>query len=858
MAPKRHKKQKAKQVRHHLATTRTIDREPAEDLEADVVEQDGDRVEADQVQEERSPALDIWPDFEEVVFPTPMESPSSAAAQTVRQVVVVEPEPESAAELEPQPSAHDNGDGVLLDARELSSAVEHETAVERPADDSEVDLVVPAVERRRSARPAADEAMAADDTEAELVEDATDDESLLGGLTRRLRGYAHRAPLGDDLDEDERAAAPTYVTTAPSIPVERVDDPLASDEHDAPQPTTSNVDDRAVHGVDGRVPGGRFLDRFREAETTHPLRVSEVLAMLGAIALAITLWVPMMRRVRLKNMDDLGLISALPAATVIPFALLIASFAYCLWRAKTKTLLLAIHTVALVVMVYAIRALYVPVPSFKVTYRHIGVADTIARSGTVDSTIDAYFNWPGFFTYAEGLAKAAGFQTIEAFANLAPLAFNLLYLAPLLVIMRLITRDQRIIWVGIWTFYLGNWVAQDYLSPQGLAYFLHLVVIAVVLRWFTRGRGKGAPVPSGPILAGLATVLILMAYMIPSHQLTPFATIFALFAVLASRRLSTRALPIIVAIMAATWLVLMATNYLSGHQNNVTGSIGAVDSTVSSNVASRVTGTAQRVFVNQTRIFFSLGIWLLAIIGAIRLFIRRKLDPVHVLVPVSAFLLIPLQSYGGEVVFRVFLFVLPFVAAFATIALLPRAGGRFSRLMPIMSAVWLSLLLGTFVIIRYGNERMDTFTADEISATQYLYNAPGVATAKRRSVLALGGSDNLPWKAREYDTFQWKTMTDLEEWKRSALSGTIATGAVVKASRELMRHYPDGAYLIFTRSQAAEIDLTGASPRGSLQRVEVAVARSPMFRRVYSNGNASIYVLTEAGKLKDGATKGKS
>jgi hypothetical protein len=73
----------------------------------------------------------------------------------------------------------------------------------------------------------------------------------------------------------------------------------------------------------------------------------------------------------------------------------------------------------------------------------------------------------------------------------------------------------------------------------------------------------------------------------------------------------------------------------------------------------------------------------------------------------------------------------------------------------------------------------------------------------------------------------------------------------VNAARDLMRHYPDGAYLIFTRSQAAEVDLTGASPRGSLQRVEAAVARSPWFRPVFQNADARIYVLTSSGEAKD-------
>lgn len=825
MAPKRHKKQKAKQVRHHLEGKRVTDHADHSGDAPPRATLESPAVPSAVIVEERPPALDIWPDFEEVVFPV------SAGDRL---------DDRSTGTTSQTPTARLVEDG-------------HDSGPDRREDESETGAPR---ERRKTPRSSTSPATTTTATRTQLDDDASwvivpaaplDDHAQPNGL------------IDDDLDEDEREAIETDAVTARVAQPAR-DEDAAIDVVPASEPVAPDVSDvdiaSAASAAARRSWFGRLIDRLRNRDDAHPLRPAEVAGMLVAIALSIILWVPMMRQVRLSNMNDLGLIAALPMATVIPYGLLIASFAYCLWRAQSKTLLLVIHTIALLVMTYAIRALYVPVPSYKVAYRHIGVSDVIGRTGSIDTSIDAYFNWPGFFSYAESLAKAAGFGTIEAFANMAPLFYNLLYLAPVLVIMRTITRDQRLVWTGIWAFYLGNWVSQDYLSPQGLAYFLHLVVIAVVLRWFTRPRGNGESEPSKPVIAGLAIVLVIMAYTIPAHQLTPFATIFALFALLLTKRLTTRAMPIIVGFMAATWLVLMATDYLSGHGSNVTGGAGALSDTVASNVGDRLGGTAQRVFVVQGRIAFSLVFLLLALVGAFRMFRRRKLDFAHVLIPASAFVLIPIQPYGGEIVFRVFLMALPFAAAFATIALMPRRDGRFGGTVPLVAASWIAVLLVAFTITRYGNERMDTFTKDEIAATQYLYNAPGVATAKRRSLLALGGSDNLPWKARAYATFQWKTLTDLEEWKATQHSARIPAGEIVKAARDLMRHYPDGAYLIFTRSQAAEVDLTGGSPRGSLQRVEAAIGRSPWFRTVFQNADSRIYVLTTSGQAKDTA-KGK-
>ncbi|GAA4954515.1 hypothetical protein GCM10023238_21380 [Streptomyces heliomycini] len=46
-------------------------------------------------------------------------------------------------------------------------------------------------------------------------------------------------------------------------------------------------------------------------------------------------------------------------------------------------------------------------------------------------------------------------------------------------------------WTAVWIFQLANWVGQDYFAPQGLAYLLHLTVIAMVLRHFVRPGSAG-------------------------------------------------------------------------------------------------------------------------------------------------------------------------------------------------------------------------------------------------------------------------------------------------------------------------------------------------------------------------------
>ncbi len=578
-------------------------------------------------------------------------------------------------------------------------------------------------------------------------------------------------------------------------------------------------------------------------------------ATLGAIAVAVALWAVLVQRVDPDRIGDIGLVSALPAAMIAPFVVLLASFTFCIRRMSHHTLVLLLHTIALIVMLYGIRAMIYEVPAFKVTWRHIGIADVINRTGEIDTTIDAYFNWPGFFAVAAFLARIAGFSSAEPFASLAPVFFNLLYLAPLLVIMRTATKDTRVVWLGIWIFYLTNWIGQDYLSPQALALFLHLVVIAVVLRWFTRRDHPDLPdaSPIGSQAALLAVTLVVVAFAIPSHQLTPFATVFALGALLLARQLVTRSLPVIATFMTAAWVVLVATDYLSGHQESITGGLGALDTNVGDSLGARLTGSAERLLVVDLRVLMTALVWLAALIGAWRLHRSGRLDRAFAAVALSAFPLIALQSYGGEVLLRVYLYALPFAAFFAASAIFPTPASGRSAASPIVVFAVSVVILGAFAITRYGNERIDYFTEHELSAVRWVYADadppadPASRPSERKEFLLLAGSANLPWRSARYEQFASRSITSLPEWAQMRRAKP-RPAEVIDRVRALMRQYPAGAYMIFTRSGRAEVDVIGSSPKGSLARFEVAVAKSPFFRPVHGNPDARVFVLSRLGE----------
>jgi hypothetical protein len=588
----------------------------------------------------------------------------------------------------------------------------------------------------------------------------------------------------------------------------------------------------------------------------------------GLAVCAAGLWLASLGNIDVSRVSDLGLVSVLPVSMLVAFGLLTWGYCLALRQQPLSVPLLLVHLLVLVLIAYGTVALVEEQPRYHANWRLVGISDYVIRHGAVDGTLDAFSNWPGFFILSAFGSLAAGLDSPIRFAAWAPLAFNLMYLGPLVMVLESASCDRRLVWLGVWFFFLVNWVGQDYLAPQGLNYCLFLVTMGILLRWFKTPQ-PASPVwvdwlprvrPTAPLATrlhrwlapvdgpGLTTstpaqrvglmgiVLALFAVMVSSHQLTPFFTLGAVSALVFLGRLTTRGLPVVMAVMIGAWLSYMAVPFLEGHLNWLTRDIGRVSSIVGENVGERMQGSAQHVFVVYLRMAMTVAIWGLALCGGIRRLLRGQRDITLATLALVPFGLLALQAYGGEMLLRVYLFSLPamlfFVAAlfFPT----PTAGRSWAT----TTAIGLSslLLFGGFLFARYGNERMDLVTSDEVAAVSELYRV-----AEPGSVL-MAGSWNLPWRAQGYEQYEYVILDYTEPRTRE-----IFRNADVDALAGRMET-TDGkrAYLIITRSEEAEVDLFSGLPSGKLNVLEEALIASPRFTLVFSNPDATIFTLADA------------
>ena len=580
-------------------------------------------------------------------------------------------------------------------------------------------------------------------------------------------------------------------------------------------------------------------------------------ALAGLVSLALAVWAASTVAVPVNS--DVGLVAVLPYPFWVGVLLLNVAFVVALRgdaAGPARRLVMTWLVVVLVLVLFGTAAFVTDVPRGEVAFRHLGVADALSRTQGIDPDTDAYFNWPGFFALLATVLRATGLDPV-AVALWAPVLNMGLWLTALGVLTRYLTSDPRRRWLVLWIFCLGNWHDQDYLSPQAFGFFLYLVVIALVLgplaarplkfrgfrdtdlaAWW-QGRSPAEPRP-GHRVSALVVTLLLVAVICASHQLTPFLVLIAITALTLSGLVWPSRLPLITAVVLALWLAYPASAYLAANPPLAEGGLLAA---IEANVVDRVSGTAGHVFVVQVRVVLTLLLWALAVAGAVRDRRNGRLDIRVVLLAVTPLLLFPVQLYGGEMLIRVSLFALPFIALQACSILLPTDGGtrpssraadgstRPSSRAAGGLALICSLLAVLTVTGRFGNAQYDVFTDGEVAAVTAVQDLAPPGS------MIISAAHPTPWRSEAYLDHRYRTIVDL---CKSDLS-TATCGPLVY---EDARRNPAGAVVLLTRSSEASLVLQGDSSVAGFAELEKWLSTQDGVELAFSNSDARAYRVT--------------
>ncbi|MFN2522639.1 MAG: hypothetical protein ABR614_04935 [Mycobacteriales bacterium] len=558
------------------------------------------------------------------------------------------------------------------------------------------------------------------------------------------------------------------------------------------------------------------------------------------------LWALPAARIPLDRVTDTGVVTVLPGWCWLGLALVLGGTVWAIFTAPLREVRAAVHVMTLVVLLYGGVTAGSAFPRGTVPWRHVGVAAQIGTTGGIDAGIDAYFNWPGFFALLASWSGMSGLPDASALMRFAPVASNLLFLVPLLLLARALVPDRRRAWSGIVLFYLANWVDQDYLAPQALGFFLYLCVLALVLTFFPapdrlaqRGWSvwAGAAAPDGGTARVLVAVVLTVTAVIASHQLTPFALLLALGALALLRSTSVRGLVLLTAVLIGAWLAYPASTYMSAHLGDLLAQVGDLAGAARGGISDRTQGSPGHLVVVRSRLAFSALIWALGAAGALRMLRRGELRAAAVGLLVAPALLFPLQSYGGEMLLRIFLFSLPFTALLAA-QLLPApdtaAARRAAGLLLLGGGL---LLTPAFVLVHYGNQLVDQRGAAEVEAVRELYELAPTGS------LLLAGNDNTPWRNQEYADHRHVTVDDLGRERRGGRRSDPPPADVATAAElvhDVLASSEQPGLVLFTQQQRTYDRLLGSRLPWSLAQLQRALVQRGDLEVVLRNPDAVI------------------
>ncbi|MGW4798799.1 hypothetical protein ACWEPC_40925 [Nonomuraea sp. NPDC004297] len=626
-----------------------------------------------------------------------------------------------------------------------------------------------------------------------------------------------------------------------------------------------------------------FGARVGALVASAPKWLPVLLVLEGLVMYVLALKVPPgpLRGVDPADIDGMGLISALPVTAFIAILIMIVSFFITVSQSSDRKFLLLFQIAAITFALHGAGALVAEEPRFPTAYIHAGFVEFIGRTGETAINIDARMGWPGFFALFAFVTKAAGITDLTPILQWTPLLSNLLYLLPFVLILRQVVATTRARWFAALLFVLVQWIGQDYFSPQGFTFALYLAFVAILLRWFGRVEQRTKPIPpkglrkligkldamtpgelanTGTFRADKLLMLMLLVALfvasVASHQITPFMMLGVVTAFLIFKRTTlTWALPFFLGLIVLAWISYMTVGFWSSQIDTIFGGLGNILQNLRSNTGDRIEGSdPAHEIVLQARLGILGVILACAAAGLFRRLRRGVFDRSALILLCVPVLALGLQSYGGEIGLRIYMFALPgscLLAAFAFFPNLPadsadvreetvplrKRNVRFNpeltkKISLVLAACFAVMFAFTFLLARYGNEKFERVTTGEVAALHYVYEHDKPSARVLYLVPKEGPevTPTMPWGERDVEQVSFNLQALVHK-------DPTQTADAVEALKEASRN----SYLMVSRGQVSYLQLNEGFPADWGERFRAALDKSPDLKRVFANDDAALY-----------------
>lgn len=549
------------------------------------------------------------------------------------------------------------------------------------------------------------------------------------------------------------------------------------------------------------------------------------------------------------NWQTIGSYGLLASANIWFFAglaALLAGSIFELTRPDPRSWLLSIYLVSLIVAIYATVPILYGAPEYAWVYKHIGVAQALQQYGHIIDPTDIYQQWPVLFS---GVASLSALSRVSpfSFAVWAPLAFELVDAFLILAIYRLLGADRRLAFVSVFLYAgLIAWIGQDYLSPQAFGFTLWLGIAAILVRWFLgpsnsahgqlsiisrarKGLLRELPesresAPAGQAVAGILIAVIFFA-IVAAHQLTPYVALIGVGGL------------VILGLLRRGWLLLVvmgaiAVGYLIPRYGLVSSQFGGLFS--GGDAISNASGVkaynkgGESFSANVTHVLAAL-MWLAAAASIVRQWRTLGRVATVAVLAFSPFVVLFLQNYGGEAIFRVYMFSAPW-CAFLIGRMMVQLRAPLWRALAMACGCSIALALG--LQGQYGSVAIDAFPRSELTASLWLYSH-----APRGSLLVLPVEDFPALEVADYNDYNLQFMPS------DPLSGGgsqwLNEGNISEVEKWIYSFDNRNMYVIFSRTETAYANYFG-DPENYGQ-LEKSVHGRSGWSVIYHNTDTTIY-----------------
>jgi len=567
---------------------------------------------------------------------------------------------------------------------------------------------------------------------------------------------------------------------------------------------------------------------------------TKLLATALLTALSWMLWTFTLIPIQLSGLQvgSFGLAASLPP--VFYFASVILSIAFVVNLAtpgegRWRDALFVSQIALLIAFLFVTTALIEPFPRFTSTYTVMGLTSIVTATGTINPNVSTLFNWPGawalFSTTFQVLASSeAQLVFVRYYVAFMEVTYGILLFA--------LYRGffgKRETYLALFLFYIMNYVGQDYLSSESVAYILFLAFLAILFAHVIRAPTRTIQYPS---VAVAFLLLITFLSLVITHFLTSFALLVFFFivayssGVVAKVRLDRFVPPYVLGFVG--WMLFGSAAFFDYifHIETAQPITESLPSAVSQGVqpgivagTASVLGTvssATHTFIANVGISWALFVAAVGTAWFIYRYIRtrkvEKIDAVFIALLIGTAPIIVLPGYGGELLFRGFLLVLPALIYF----LVKNANFRVVQI-----AVVIILLAGPIlhVVIAYGNESFDYVSASEMSGYDFFNQTVSDASVYNAGAFPVSGY------------FSLQNHSGASILKLDALINKGPVNASLQA--QLLNKGP--SYVFFTRGDGAFIETLYATQFGAYQNAQNRVATSPYFNLIYSSSGVDLY-----------------